>query len=264
MAPKLEATDLVLQYPSGDRPVIDGESVAIAPGRVTALVGPNGSGKSTLLRGLADQLPPRAGQVLLDGRAVHRLGDRELARELGLLEQEPSAPDGLTVERLAYHGRYPHRGRFDPVGDDDVRAVERALSLAGVDDLRDRPLGDLSGGQRRLAWLAMALAQDPDVLLLDEPTTFLDLRHQLAVMDAIERRRDEAGTTVVLVLHDIEQAARYADAMVVLSDGAVHAHGDPESVLTPAMLAEVFGVEATVEPGPHGPQVVPLGPDGGG
>ena len=259
MDPKLDATDLVLEYPGGERPVIDGESVAIAPGRVTALVGPNGSGKSTLLRGLADQLSPRAGEVLLDGRAIHRLGDKELARELGLLEQEPTAPDGLTVERLAYHGRYPHRGRFDPV-DDDVRAVERALSLAGVSHLRDRPLGDLSGGQRRLAWLAMALAQDPDVLLLDEPTTFLDLRHQLAVMDAIERRRDEAGTTVVLVLHDVEGAARYADEMIVLSDGGVHAHGDPETVLTPETLATVFGVEARVESGPHGPRVVPLRP----
>jgi len=141
-----------------------------------------------------------------------------------------------------------------------VRAVERALSLAGVSHLRDRPLGDLSGGQRRLAWLAMALAQDPDVLLLDEPTTFLDLRHQLAVMAAIERRRDEAGTTVVLVLHDVEQAARYADEMIVLADGTVHAHGDPETVLTPEVLAAVFGVEARVESGTHGPRVVPLRP----
>ena len=260
MEPKLDATDLVLEYPDGERPVIDGESVTVAPGRVTALVGPNGSGKSTLLRGLADQLAPTAGEVLLDGRVIHRLDDRELARELGLLEQEPTAPDGLTVERLAYHGRYPHRGRFDPVGDDDVRAVERALSLAGVTHLRDRPLGDLSGGQRRLAWLAMALAQDPDALLLDEPTTFLDLRHQLAVMEAIERRRDEAGTTVVIVLHDVEQAARYADEMMILADGAVHARGDPEAVLTPATLAEVFGVEARVESGAHGPRVVPLRP----
>jgi iron complex transport system ATP-binding protein len=260
MAPKLDATDLVLEYPTGERPVIDGESVAVAPGRVTALVGPNGSGKSTLLRGLADQLSPTAGEVLLDGREIHRLGDTQLARELGLLEQEPTAPDGLTVERLAYHGRYPHRGRFEAVDDADVRAVERALSLAGVEALRDRPLGDLSGGQRRLAWLAMALAQDPDVLLLDEPTTFLDLRHQLAVMAAIERRRDEAATTVVLVLHDVEQAARYADEMVVLSDGAVHAHGDPEAVLTAETLAEVFGVEARIESGEHGPRVVPLRP----
>jgi iron complex transport system ATP-binding protein len=260
MASKLEATDLVLEYPSGERPVIDGESVTVTPGRVTALVGPNGSGKSTLLRGLAAQLSLAAGEVLLDGREIDRLGDRELARELGLLEQEPTAPDGLTVERLAYHGRYPHRGRFESVDDDDVRAVERALDRAGVTHLRDRPLGDLSGGQRRLAWLAMALAQDPAVLLLDEPTTFLDLRHQLAVMGAIERRRDEAGTTVVLVLHDVEQAARYADEMIVLSDGAVHDHGPPESVLTPALLASVFGVEATVEPGPDGPRVVPHRP----
>ena len=258
--PKLAGTDLVLAYPDGSEPVVDGESVRISRGRITAFVGPNGSGKSTLLRGLADQLSPLAGEVVLDGRAVARFGDRDLARELGLLEQEPSAPDGLTVERLVSHGRYPHRGRFDVLDDADLRAVERALSLAGVSHLRDRPLGDLSGGQRRLAWLAMVLAQDPDVPLLDEPTTFLDLRHLLAVMAVVERRRDEAGTTVVLVLHDVEQAARHADEMIVLDDGAVRAHGAPETVLTPALLAGTFGVEATVEPGPHGPRVIPRSP----
>jgi iron complex transport system ATP-binding protein len=239
---KVDATDLVLQYPGGETPVIDGASIAIARNTVTALIGPNGSGKSTLLRGLADQLSAQDGQVLLDGRAVDELPDRALARELGLISQEPTSPGALSVERLAYHGRYPHRGFFESVDDADVRAVERTLSLAGIKALRDRPLSDLSGGQRRLAWLAMTLAQDTDVLLLDEPTTFLDLRHQLAVMDVVETLRAESDRTVVLY------------------DGEIRARGTPEEVVTEGLLASVFGVEAIVEGSERGPRVTPLRP----
>ena len=257
---KLDATDLVLQYPGGETPVIDGALIAIARNTVTALIGPNGSGKSTLLRGLADQLSAQDGQVLLDRRAVDELPDRALARELGLLSQEPTSPGALSVEELAYHGRYPHRGFFELVDDADVRAVERTLSLTGIKALRDRPLSDLSGGQRRLAWLAMTLAQDTDVLLLDEPTTFLDLRHQLAVMDVVETLRAESDRTVVLVLHDVEQAARYAEEIVVLYDGEIRTRGTPEEVVTEGLLASVFGVEAIVEGSERGPRVTPLRP----
>ncbi|QZP36896.1 ABC transporter ATP-binding protein [Halobaculum magnesiiphilum] len=256
----LAAEDLVLRYPESDTPVIDGATHAFPEGRVTALVGPNGSGKSTLLRGLAGRLAPRSGTVTLRGRPLDDYGDRERARELARLPQEPTAPDGITVEELAYHGRYPHRGFLDTVDDADVTAVDRALRLVGIDRLRDRPLADLSGGQRRLAWVAMVLAQDADVLLLDEPTTFLDLRHQLAVMDVVRTLREDDETTVVLVLHDIEQAARYADEMVVLRQGDVHAAGPPASVLEPDLLAEVFGIEAEVEPGRFGPRITPIGP----
>lgn len=256
----LAAEDLVLRYPESDTPVINGATHAFPEGRVTALVGPNGSGKSTLLRGLAGRLAARSGDVTLRGRPLDDYGDRERARELARLPQEPAAPDGITVEELAYHGRYPHRGFLDTVDDADVAAVDRALRLVGIDRLRDRPLADLSGGQRRLAWVAMVLAQDADVLLLDEPTTFLDLRHQLAVMDVVRTLREDDETTVVLVLHDIEQAARYADEMVVLGDGRIHARGVPEAVLTPELLADVFGVEASVDRGRFGPRLTMIGP----
>ena len=254
------AERLVLTYPDADAPIVSGESLRIPPGDVTALVGPNGSGKSTLLKGLADQLSPADGAVYLDGRDLREFGTKALARRLGLLAQDRDAPGSLTVEELAFHGRYPHRGVFEGVDADDRAAVERALALTGVAHLRDRPVDSLSGGQRQLAWLAMALAQETDILLLDEPTTFLDLHHQLEVLDVVETLRDERGITVVLVLHDVEQAARHADYMIALKDGAIHARGSPEDVVTEELLADVFDVEATVRIDDRGPRVTPLRP----
>jgi iron complex transport system ATP-binding protein len=255
---RLAGEDLVLEYHSSGEPVIDGESLTATAGDVTALVGPNGSGKSTLLKGLANQLSPVAGAVALDGEDVQRLGTKELARKLGLLSQESTSPDSITVEELVYHGRYPHRGFFDHVDGDDHAAVDRAIELAGCGHLRDREVGSLSGGQKQLAWIAMVLAQETDVLLLDEPTTFLDLHHQLEVIEIVERLREESEITVVLVLHDIEQAARLADRMVVLEDGSIRARGDPDEVLTEELLAEVFRIDAAVEATDHGPRVTPI------
>jgi len=252
--------DLVVGYPAADEPVVDGESIRVPPGDVTALVGPNGSGKSTLLKGLATQLSLDAGTVLLDGRDVHDFETKELARTLGLLSQENVSPDSITVEELVGHGRYPHRGFFESLTDADRAAIERAIDLAGIDDLRDREVGSLSGGQRQLVWIAMALAQDTDVLLLDEPTTFLDLHHQLEVMAIVETLRDESDVTVVVVLHDLDQAARYADHMIALDDGSVYATGSPSAVVTEALLADVFGIEATVSAGPYGPRITPIRP----
>ncbi len=252
----LVGEELVLGYPTGG-PVIDGESVSIPENRVTALVGPNGSGKSTLLQGLANQLDPDSGVVTLDGREIQSLGTKELARKLGLLSQESSLPASLTVESLAMHGRYPHRGAFDSPTEDDEAAVERALSLAGVDHLRERTLGSLSGGQKQLAWIAMALAQDTEVLLLDEPTTFLDLHHQLEVMEIVETLRAESDVTVVLVLHDLDQAARHAEHMLALVDGEIYARGPPSEVISEELLRDVFGVSATVEQGERGPHITP-------
>ena len=251
------AEELVLGYSGGERPVIDGESVSIPKNRVTALVGPNGSGKSTLLRGLANQLEPEAGVVRLGGRDVQSLESKELARKLGLLSQENASPASLSVEDLVMHGRYPHRGVFESRTEADEAAVERALSLAGVEHLRDRELGELSGGQKQLVWIAMVLAQETEVLLLDEPTTFLDLHHQLEVMDIIERLRTDSDVTVVLVLHDINQAARYAEYMLALDDGDIYARGPPDEIVTEGLLREVFGVSATVEPGARGPRITP-------
>lgn len=252
--------DLVIGYPSMEDPVIDGETIQIPPGEVTALIGPNGSGKSTLLKGLANQLGLDAGTVLLDGRDIHALETTELARRLGLLSQENVAPESITVRKLVGHGRYPHRGFFESMTEEDRRAIDRAISLAGIDHLEEREVGSLSGGQKQLVWIAMVLAQDTDVLLLDEPTTFLDLHHQLEVMDIVETLRDESDITVVLVLHDIGQAARYADHMVALRDGSIYARGSPEAIVTEELLAEVFRINAEVTVTDRGPQITPLGP----
>ena len=259
-ASEFKGEDLVIGYPSGNQPVIGGESVAVAPGEVTALVGPNGSGKSTLLKGLADQLALDDGTVMLDGKDVHALETKELARKLGLLSQENTSPESISVEKLVEHGRYPHRGFFDSMTDEDRQAIDRAISLAGVEHLREREVGSLSGGQKQLVWIAMVLAQETDVLLLDEPTTFLDLHHQLEVMEIVETLRDESDITVVLVLHDIDQAARYADRMVALKDGAIYERGTPEEVVTEELLAEVFEIDAEVELTERGPRIVPLRP----
>ena len=259
-ASALSTEELVLGYPNGEGPIIDRESIAVRPGTVTALVGPNGSGKSTLLKGLANQLTPESGSVLLDGRDVQSLGTKELARKLGLLSQENVSPGSITVEELVYHGRYPHRGFFEGATEEDDCAVRDAISLAGVDHLRGREVSSLSGGQKQLVWIAMVLAQDTDVLLLDEPTTFLDLHHQLEVMEIVRTLREEREITIVVVLHDIDQAARYADYVLALEGGTIHARGTPEEVITEELLAEVFRVEATVEPGPEGPRITPHGP----
>lgn len=256
----LAGEELVLSYPSTDEPVLNRESITVRPGAVTALVGPNGSGKSTLLKGLADQLPPEDGSVLVDGEAIQSYGSKELARKMGLLSQESTSPDSITVEELVYHGRYPHRGFFESVTDDDERAVDRAIDLAGCGHLRDSEVGQLSGGQKQLAWIAMVLAQETDVLLLDEPTTFLDLHHQLEVMEIVGALQRDSEITVVVVLHDIQQAARLADEMVALKDGAIQARGTPEEVVTEGLLADVFEIEAEVDLTPRGPRIEPLRP----
>jgi len=260
----LDAEELVVGYPSADEPVIDGQTLAVPEGEVTALIGPNGSGKSTLLKGLANRLEPDDGRVLLDGRRVDSFESKELARKLGRLSQQNTAPDTISVEELVERGRYPHRGFFESQTDSDQRAVDEAISMAGVEHLRHREVGTLSGGQTQLVWIAMALAQDTDVLLLDEPTTFLDPHHQLEVMQIVETLRDESDITVVLVLHDIAQAARYADNVVALKDGSVYARGPPKEVITKPLLADVFDIEATVIETEYGPQVVPIEPLGDG
>lgn len=257
-APELVGEDLVLGYPNAEDPVVECEHVVVPRGEVTALVGPNGSGKSTLLRALSNQLGPEDGQVLLDGREIQEFGTKEFAREVGLLSQENDAPTSLSVEELVHHGRYPHRGFFDTVSEADERAISRALELAGVDDLHDEQLDSLSGGQKQLAWIAMVLAQETDVLLLDEPTTYLDLHHQLRVMETVRTLNEERGVTVAVVLHDIGQAARYADNLIAMKDGELYDWGPPRKVVTEALLEDVFGVAASVDGDvPTGPYVVP-------
>ncbi|WP_267162937.1 ABC transporter ATP-binding protein [Halovenus salina] len=257
-ASELSGEDLVIGYPSMDDPVIEDETLVAEPGAVTALVGPNGSGKSTLLKGLAKQLTPKVGSVLVDDQDVFEMDTKELARKLGLLSQESTSPNSITVEDLVYHGRYPHRGFFETVTEEDQQAVNQAIERAGCGHLREREVGSLSGGQKQLAWIAMVLAQDTDVLLLDEPTTFLDMHHQLEVMEIIETLRDESDITVVVVLHDIEQAARLADRIVALKDGKIQARGTPEEVVTEELLADVFEIDAVVDVTDRGPRVTPI------
>ncbi|MFD1513133.1 ABC transporter ATP-binding protein [Halomarina rubra] len=248
--------DLAIGYPSTDDPIVECARLDVPQGEITALVGPNGSGKSTLLKCLARELAPERGGVVLNGRALQERSSKELARELGHLSQEHDSPSTLTVEDLCYHGRYPYRGLFDSLSEADDRAVERAMSLAGVDHLADAELGQLSGGQRQLAWIAMVLAQDTEVLLLDEPTTFLDLHHQLRVLETLRKLNADEGVTVCVVLHDIAQAARFADYLVALRDGEPYDWGPPREVVTEELLADVFRVDAAVRYTPE-PEVIP-------
>ncbi|WP_049923170.1 ABC transporter ATP-binding protein [Halopiger djelfimassiliensis] len=238
---------LELSYPTAEETIVDCARLDIPEGEVTALVGPNGSGKSTLLKALSSQLEPEAGTVTLRGKDIHSFGQKELARELGILSQETDSLGSITVEDLAYHGRYPHRGFFESVTDEDREAVDRALELAGVTHLRNAELEQLSGGQQQLAWIAMVLAQETDVLLLDEPTTYLDLYHQFRVLETVRQLNERKGVTVAVVLHDIAQAARFADYLVAMQDGELYDWGPPEDIVTEQLLADVFNVEATVE-----------------
>ncbi|MFC6724640.1 ABC transporter ATP-binding protein, partial [Halobium palmae] len=255
---ELRAEELAIGYPTTDEPVVEVEKLVIPAGEVTALVGPNGSGKSTLLRTIAGQMDAERGTVVLDGEEIQQFGTKELARKLGLLSQENQSPGSVTVEELVYHGRYPHRGFFDSPSDADAAAVDRAIDLAGVEHLRDQEVGNLSGGQKQLVWIAMVLAQETDVLLLDEPTTFLDLRHQLRVMEVVRELNRERGVTVAVVLHDIGQAARFADNLVAMKDGEPYDWGPPRRVVDEALLREVFGVEADVDADhPTGPHISP-------
>lgn len=241
--------------------IVTGLDVLLRGGEITALVGPNGCGKSTLLRGIARILKPRAGAVYLDGHSVHRLPTKELARRLGILPQTPSAPEGMTVRELVAQGRFPHQGWLQQWSARDEEAVHRALEITGMLSLADRAVDELSGGQRQRAWIAMTLAQETEVLLLDEPTTFLDMAHQLEVLQLLQHLNGQEGRTIVMVLHDLNQAARYAHRLVVMSRGEVFAAGSPREVITPQMLREVFGVEARilVDPESGAPYCLPLG-----
>ncbi|WP_433218804.1 ABC transporter ATP-binding protein [Microtetraspora malaysiensis] len=259
MNTRLEAVDIRLGY--GDRVIVDGLDLGIESGTITTIIGPNGCGKSTLLRALGRLIKPLGGQVLLDGKRIDRMPSREVARLLGVLPQAPAAPEGLTVADLVARGRHPHQTWYRQWSPDDESAVAEALERTGLLDLADRPLDELSGGQRQRAWISMALAQGTGLLLLDEPTTFLDLAHQIEVLELVDQLHAQAGKTVVMVLHDLNLAARYADRLVAMRDGRVVAAGPPADVLTEELLAEVFGLNAKIitDPVAGTPLVVPIG-----
>jgi len=254
---ELRARDLSLGY--GDRQVVTGLDLTIPEGAFTAVVGPNACGKSTLLRALVRLLRPRGGVVELDGRDLQRLRSRHVARELGFLPQGVEAPEGIRVAQLVRRGRYAHQSVLGTWGPGDERAVVGAMAAAGVTDLAERGVEHLSGGQRQRVWIAMVLAQETPYLLLDEPTTFLDIAHQYELLRLLARLRDE-GRTVVAVLHDLNQATRFADHVVAMRDGRVVATGAPSDVVTATLVEEVFGLPCLVVPDPvaGSPMVVPL------
>ncbi|MEU9918668.1 ABC transporter ATP-binding protein [Streptomyces sp. NPDC051001] len=255
---RLEARGVTVGY--GDRTVIDDLDVAIPSGLVTTIIGPNGCGKSTLLRTLSRLLKPAKGTVLLDGDDIARLRTRDVAKKLGLLPQAPVAPDGLTVADLVARGRHPHQSWLRQWSSDDADVVERALVMTGVADLADRPVDELSGGQRQRVWISMTLAQGTDLLLLDEPTTYLDLAHAIDVLDLVNDLHT-SGCTVVMVLHDLNLATRYSDNLIVMREGAILAQGHPREVITAELLHEAFGLRARVIDDPVGdrPLIVPIG-----
>ncbi|PVU82739.1 Fe(3+)-dicitrate ABC transporter ATP-binding protein [Cellulomonas sp. WB94] len=256
-ADALRADALTLAYDHAV--VVQDLSVTIPRGSFAVVIGPNGCGKSTLLRAFARTLPPRSGRVLLDGVPLSRLRTRDVARRLALLPQAPLAPDAITVGDLVARGRYPHQGLLRQWSPADEVAVASALAATEVTDLRGRLVSELSGGQRQRVWLAMALAQETDLLLLDEPTTFLDIAHQVEVMDLCARLHED-GRTLVAVLHDLNQAARYATHLIAMKDGRVVAQGAPADVVTAEGVEEIFGLGCRViaDPETGTPMVVPL------
>jgi len=245
----------------GDRPVVDRLGLQVPDRRMTVIVGPNACGKSTLLRGMARLLRPTGGSVLLDGAAIHRLPTKAVARSLSLLPQSPVTPEGVTVVDLVARGRHPHQAAFRRWTSEDEQAVVTAMTLTDTLPLADRVVDELSGGQRQRAWIAMALAQDTDLLLLDEPTTYLDATHQVEMLDLLTDLNHQRGTTVVMVLHDLNLAARYAHHLVALRDGRVAAEGTPHEVVTEENVQAIFGLDSRVvtDPVSHTPLVVPIG-----
>ena len=240
--------------------IVEQLDLALPTGKITALVGPNGCGKSTLLKGLGRLIKPRQGVVYLNGKSISEQSTKAIARQLGLLPQSPVAPEGLTVRELAAQGRYPYQTWLQQWSEADERAVEQALAITEMTELGDRPLDTLSGGQRQRAWIAMTLAQDTDILLLDEPTTFLDLAHQLEVLDLLYELNQHEGRTIVMVLHDLNQACRYADWLIALRDGLIYAQGEPSQVMTEEMVRDVFGIDSCIVSDPIAgtPMCVPI------
>ncbi|WP_088889168.1 ABC transporter ATP-binding protein [Leptolyngbya ohadii] len=254
----LATRQLTLSY---DRTTIIRDlNVEIPLHRVTALVGANGCGKSTLLKGLARLLKPQSGMVYLDGTAIAKLQTKDIAKKLGMLPQSPLAPEGLTVRELVAQGRYPHQSWFQQWSKEDEQLTEQALVMTDMVEFGDRPMDSLSGGQRQRAWIAMALAQNTPILLLDEPTTFLDLAHQIEILDLLYDLNQTRGQTIVMVLHDLNQACRYADYLVAMHQGAIYAQGSPIEVMTEEMVREVFRLESRImaDPVTGTPMCIPI------
>ncbi|MGO4108624.1 ABC transporter ATP-binding protein [Paenibacillus sp. YAF4_2] len=246
---RLTTSNLDIAY--DDRLIVQNLNIAIPQGKITALVGSNGSGKSTILKTMARLMHPSGGSVLLDGRSIHKQSTKEVAKQLAILPQNPTAPDGLTVAELVSYGRFPYQKGFGSLTKEDRRIIQWAIEATGMGEFTDRPVDQLSGGQRQRAWIAMALAQETDILFLDEPTTFLDMAHQLEVLHLLQKLNEMNNRTVVMVVHDLNHASRYAHHMVAIKKGTVVGEGTPAEVMTPDILREVFNIEADIVPDPR-------------
>lgn len=259
---RLFAERLHIAY--GEKVIVEQLNLSIPAGKVTALVGANGSGKSTILKTMARIMKPQKGGVFLDGKSIHQMQTKEVAKQLAILPQNPVAPEGLTVSELVSFGRFPHQKGFGSLSKEDKEMVAWALQVTGMTEFSDRPIDQMSGGQRQRAWIAMALAQGTDILFLDEPTTFLDMAHQLEVLKLLERLNKEEGRTIIMVVHDLNHATRYAHHVVAIKHGNVLYEGSPTEVVHKEMLREVFGIEADVIPDPRtgSPLCLPYGLEG--
>lgn len=244
MSPSLNAERLDIAY--DDRLIVEDLNLSIQQGKITALVGANGSGKSTILKTMARIMKPKAGGVFLDGESIHKKSTREVARQLAVLPQNPTAPGGMTVVELVGYGRFPSQNGFGTLTRTDRDIIHWAIGVTGLTSFSDRPVDHLSGGQRQRAWIAMALAQQTTILFLDEPTTFLDLAHQLEILQLLERLNRDQGRTIVMVIHDLNHAAQFAQHMVAIKTGKVVCEGSPEQVMTPEVLRQVFAIEAEI------------------
>ncbi|MHA7965598.1 ABC transporter ATP-binding protein [Paenibacillus sp. CAU 1782] len=246
---RLTTSNLDIGY--DDRLIVKDLNISIPQGKITALVGANGSGKSTILKTMARIMNPSKGSVMLDGKSIHKQSTKEVAKQLAILPQNPTAPDGLTVAELVSYGRFPYQKGFGSMSKEDKSIVQWAIEATGMEEFADRPVDQLSGGQRQRAWIAMALAQETDILFLDEPTTFLDMAHQLEVLHLLQKLNEFNNRTIVMVVHDLNHAARYAQHMIAIKKGVVRGEGSPVEVITPDIMREVFNIEADIVPDPR-------------
>lgn len=255
----IQANQLALSY--GKKSIFSNLDLAIPEGKITVLIGSNGCGKSTLLRSLARLLKPQEGSILLDGRDIAKLSSKEVARRLAILPQGPVAPEGLAVQQLVKQGRYPYQSLFQQWSVEDEKLVKKALNVTGMEELSDRSVDSLSGGQRQRAWIAMTLAQNTPTILLDEPTTYLDMAHQVEILDLLYDLNEQENRTIVMVLHDINLACRYAHHVVAVKDGQIYAQGDPDRLVDERLIRDVFNMECQIARDPifGTPMCIPYG-----
>lgn len=245
----VQTRDLEIAY--GDVKIVTGLNLAFQRGRITSIIGPNGCGKSTILKTISRIMKPQSGAIYLDGKAIIEQSNVEIAKKMAILPQTPQAPDGLTVEELVAYGRYPHQKGFGKLSILDKEKIQWALKITNIDEFRERPLDSLSGGQRQRVWIAMAIAQDTELILLDEPTTYLDLVHQLEVLQLLQKLNQEEKRTIVMVIHDLNMAARFSDYMVTVKKGKIIEQGTPDEIMTPEVLKKVFSIDAHIIPDPR-------------